>query len=91
MSFEDSVVLYLNVKPSALDTVYWSHSLHDLRTITRLHMEKELIRAHSFTESLVLVASQVFGGGSSEAGKNVQEIGTAHEAMLGVAELLRGT
>lgn len=91
MSFEDSIVLALKVRPSALDTVYWSHTFYDLRTLTRLYMEQELVRAHSFTESLVLVVNQAFGRGeSSEASEDVREIGTADDAVNAVNALLRG-
>lgn len=83
------IVLTLGVRPSALDTVYWSHTLHDLRVLTKLKMEHELVKANSFTESLVLVASQVFGGGNESSPRGpVTHVETAHDALAAVKDFL---
>lgn len=74
------IVLTLKVRPSLLPTVYWSHSFRDLRTLTKLHMQHEMVHVLSFTESMAAVAGKIFGSesnSSSPAGpENVKEIAT---------------
>lgn len=58
------IVLTLKVRPSLLPEVYWSHTLHDLRTLSRLYIQHEMVCANAFTESLSIVVGRVFNGDS---------------------------
>ena len=57
----------LKVRPSLLPEIYWSHSLNDLRTLTRLFIQHDMVRTLSFTESLATVAGRLFGQADSES------------------------
>ena len=83
------IVFTLGVRPSALIDVYWTHSLRDLQTITRLRMEYEMVKASSFTESLAEIAKALF---PSEEGKrgDGDVINSVDDAMALAARINAG-
>jgi hypothetical protein len=58
--------------------------------MVRLRMEQEVVRANAFTESLINVASQVFGGDQNADG-NVTELHSIEDMESSIKEMLRGT
>jgi hypothetical protein len=74
------------VKPSALPAVYWSHTFEDLITLTDLKVQFEMVKAMSFTESLVFTAGQIFGAKSSKTEQSL----TSVDDMLAFAREING-
>lgn len=72
------MIFTLGVKPSALPVVYWSHTFEDLITLTDLKVQFEMVKAMSFTESLLYTAGQIFGAKRSTATDDLSKIGRAH-------------
>lgn len=80
------MIFTLGVKPSALPAVYWSHTLEDLITLTDLKVQSEMVRAMSFTESLLYTAGQIFGAKQSGPEKNLSSV----DDMLAFAKMVNG-
>jgi len=53
--------------------------------MVRLRMEQEIVRANSFTESLILVASQIFGNN-----KTAEEHSSIEDMESSIQEMMRG-
>lgn len=65
------------MRPSALQEVYWSHSLNDLKKLTSLQAQRAIITSMAFTESLMFTAGQIFG----KQKKKKETIGTVDDAL----------
>jgi hypothetical protein len=54
--------------------VYWSHTLEDLIRLTDLKVQFEMVKAMSFTESLLFTAGQVFGNNQSQPTEDLNSV-----------------
>jgi hypothetical protein len=59
------LVWTLNMGPNQLHSIYWSHSLSDLKSLVSVRSQYEIAKTNQQYESLVLVASAIFGGGGN--------------------------
>ena len=66
--------------------MYWSHTLEDLIRLTDLKVQFEMVKAMSFTESLLCTAGQVFGAKQSQPVDNL----TSVNDMLAFAAQING-
>lgn len=66
--------------------MYWSHTLEDLIRLTDLKVQFEMVKAMSFTESLLFTAGQVFGAKQSQPTDNL----TSVNDMLAFAAQING-
>lgn len=80
------MIFTLGVKPSALPVVYWSHTFEDLITLTDLKVQFEMVKAMSFTESLLYTAGQIFGAKRSTATDDLSSV----DDMLAFAKMING-
>ncbi|MGW5840121.1 hypothetical protein ACWFZ6_19155 [Methylorubrum extorquens] len=74
------------MKPSALPVVYWSHTFEDLITLTDLKVQFEMVKAMSFTESMMFTAGNIFGAKQSAP---TDELSSMDE-MLAFAKMVNG-
>ncbi|CCV12933.1 hypothetical protein MESS4_510100 [Mesorhizobium sp. STM 4661] len=65
LSFEDSIIWALGIKPSSLRETLWSHTHFDLQTIVSLKTQFVLAQGYQTFESFRLVAQEALGGGRS--------------------------
>ena len=68
--------------------MYWSHTLEDLICLTDLKVQFEMVKAMSFTESLLFTAGQVFGGKQSTSASTQQL--TSVDDMLAFTRQING-
>lgn len=80
------MIFTLGIKPSALPVVYWSHTLEDLITLTDLKVQFEMVKAMSFTESLLYTAGQIFGAKQSTSEETLSSV----DDMLAFAKMVNG-
>lgn len=80
------MIFTLCIKPSALPVVYWSHTFEDLITLTDLKVQFEMVKAMSFTESLLYTAGQIFGAKQSMASDDLSSVND----MLAFAKMING-
>lgn len=66
--------------------MYWSHTLEDLIRLTDLKVQFEMVKAMSFTESLLFTAGQVFGAKQSQPVENLNSVSD----MLAFAAQING-
>jgi hypothetical protein len=66
--------------------VYWSHTFEDLRRMTDIRVQFEMVKAMSFTESLLYTAGQIFGAKRPETADNL----TSMSDMLAFAKMVNG-
>ncbi len=66
--------------------VYWSHTFEDLRRMTDIRVQFEMVKAMSFTESLLYTAGQMFGAKRTETADNLTSMGD----MLTFAKMVNG-
>ncbi|MGY6282628.1 hypothetical protein ACXIT0_07005 [Methylorubrum extorquens] len=66
--------------------MYWSHTLADLITLTDLKVQFEMVKAMSFTESLLYTAGQIFGAKQSTSEETLSSVND----MLAFAKMVNG-
>ena len=66
--------------------MYWSHTLEDLIRLTDLKVQFEMVKAMSFTESLLFTAGQVFGSNQSTPTEDLNSVSD----MLAFAAQING-
>ncbi|MCJ2108628.1 hypothetical protein MKK70_25295 [Methylobacterium sp. E-041] len=66
--------------------MYWSHTLEDLIRLTDLKIQFEMVKAMSFTESLLFTAGQVFGSNQSKPTEDLNSVSD----MLAFAAQING-
>lgn len=66
--------------------MYWSHTLEDLIRLTDLKVQFEMVKAMSFTESLLFTTGQVFGAKQSQPVENLSSVSD----MLAFAAQING-
>jgi hypothetical protein len=66
---EDAICWAFNEVPSRLPTLYWSHSLDDLRFKVRIKIGETTTHALQDYNALALVVSAALGGGANDKSK----------------------
>lgn len=66
--------------------MYWSHTYEDLKTLTDLKAQFEMVKAMSFTESLLYTAGQIFGAKQSTSEETLSSV----DDMLAFAKMVNG-
>lgn len=84
LSFRESIVLTLGVRPSALNKVYWSHSYSDLKTLVSLRQQFEYAKVSQAYETLALVVSKALGTKETKSSKPVESM---DELMAAIANV----
>ena len=69
-----------------MPVVYWSHTFEDLIRLTDLKVQFEMVKAMSFTESLLFTAGQIFGSKQSTATDDLSSVND----MLAFAKMING-
>ena len=69
-----------------MPVVYWSHTLEDLIRLTDLKVQFEMVKAMSFTESLLFTAGQVFGSNQFQPTEDLNSVSD----MLAFAAQING-
>lgn len=69
-----------------MPVVYWSHTFEDLITLTDLKVQFEMVKAMSFTESLLYTAGQIFGAKQSTSEETLSSV----DDMLAFAKMVNG-
>ncbi|KMO20360.1 hypothetical protein [Methylobacterium indicum] len=68
--------------------VYWSHTFEDLRRLTDVRVQFEMVKAMSTTESLLYTAGQIFG--SKTGTKREEQPLSSVSDMLAFAKMVNG-
>ncbi|GJD32831.1 hypothetical protein PMNALOAF_4110 [Methylobacterium adhaesivum] len=66
--------------------MYWSYTFEDLIRLTDLKVQFEMVKAMSFTESLLFTAGQVFGAKQSAPTEDLNSVSD----MLAFAAQING-
>ena len=66
--------------------MYWSHTFEDLITLTDLKVQFEMVKAMSFTESMMFTAGYIFG----EKQSTPEETLCSVDDMLAFAKMVNG-
>lgn len=81
------MVWTLDVRPSDITEVYWSHTLHDLKTMMRIRTEYELANSFQLFESLRLAINEALGGTEGGTPQQEKPLETYAELERAFAEL----
>lgn len=79
-TFEELILLTLDVSPNQLRQLHWKYSLNDYRVMTNLKVQHEIIKAMSITESLFSVAAALFPADKSKPRK-IESLDDVAQAM----------
>ncbi|GJE81069.1 hypothetical protein CJNNKLLH_2411 [Methylorubrum thiocyanatum] len=66
--------------------MYWSYTFEDLIMLTDLKVQFEMVKAMSFTESLIYTAGQIFGAKQSTSEETLSSV----DDMLAFAKMVNG-